>query len=239
MRTDFIDLVGRTFHSLTVVEYAGRSEDGAHWWKCECSCGNVKAVRHKNLLYNNGVKSCGCRLRKSKGLSRSPIYFLWHGMIERCTNPNHNNYHLYGGRGIRVCERWMSFANFFDDMGHRPAGCSLERSDNNGPYSPDNCHWATVPEQNRNRRNNCIITFDGKTMCLTEWAEQIGISPSGLKHRITYLNWPLELALTTPPVDRRPHFQVRRRAKAALQAASEAEPASRPPAHQNSCPTQR
>jgi len=111
---------------------------------------------------------------KAAGLSRSPEYRAWQHMKSRCSNPRHHQYPRYGGRGIRVCARWLaSFADFLDDMGPRPSPRhSLERRDNDGPYCPENCTWATAVQQMRNRRNTRFVTV---TMPLAAWAEQAGL----------------------------------------------------------------
>lgn len=111
-------------------------------------------------------------------------------MRRRCLDTGDKNYPRYGGRGITVCERWRtSFAPFLADMGDRPAGLSLDRRDNNGPYAPDNCRWATPTEQARNRRSNRLVTRDGETKPLAAWVERIGISASVVDARIRS-GWP-------------------------------------------------
>jgi hypothetical protein len=133
------------------------------------------------------------------GLSKSPEYLVWGTMISRCTNPKVEKYPQYGGRGIKVCDRWLSFLNFISDLGHRPsAKHSLERKDNNGDYCPSNCRWATRKEQGRNRRTNHIIEAGGLKATLVEWSEVTGISEANLKNRINNLGWDSFRALTTP-----------------------------------------
>ncbi len=119
-------------------------------------------------------------------------------MIRRCTRPNSRAYANYGGRGIRVCDRWLTFENFIADMVQRPVGHSLDRIDNDGPYSPENCRWATDIEQHRNRRDNRLETFRGQTKTLAEWAEEFGIRYATLHSRITKQGWSFERALTEP-----------------------------------------
>jgi hypothetical protein len=105
-------------------------------------------------------------------------------MIARCTNPNHRSYREYGGAGITVCEQWRTFANFLSDMGEKPDGRSLDRIDNDGNYSPDNCRWATVHEQARNKSNNTFLTHNGMTMTIAGWAETLGIPQSTISWRL-------------------------------------------------------
>lgn len=126
---------------------------------------------------------------------------IWVAMIQRCTNSNCESYPNYGGRGITICDRWLGeegLANFIADMGRKPSGCSLDRINNDGPYSPENCRWSTRQEQQRNRRVNHNVTINGETHCLTEWAEIKGISVRTLFKRIHGLGWSEERAITEP-----------------------------------------
>lgn len=133
-------------------------------------------------------------------MTRSAEYRTWQALRNRCENPNDTKYHLYGGHGIKVCERWReSFANFYADMGPKPSPRhSVERRDGNGPYSPENCYWATYKQQNRNTSRNRMITFRGETLSLAEWAERTGIGYAALTHRVMRAGWSVERALTTP-----------------------------------------
>lgn len=126
----------------------------------------------------------------------------WGQMISRCYDPNNHKYKSYGGRGIRVCDRWICRRLFIEDMGERPDGMTLNRIDNDGDYSPENCEWATYKEQSQNRRDNRRITFEGKTQCLTEWARQYGLNRTTLRRRLDS-GWIIENALKTPITDSR------------------------------------
>jgi len=129
----------------------------------------------------------------------TPEYRVWVSMKTRCLNPNNRTFARYGGRGIGVCARWLTFSNFLADMGQRPsASHSLERRNNNGPYSPDNCCWATSEQQAKNRRSNHRITFNGQTKNLEEWADALGINRQTLSTRLNQQGWPVEKALTQP-----------------------------------------
>jgi len=130
----------------------------------------------------------------AKGIT-TPTYQSWSGIIARCFNHKNNRYHLYGGRGITVCERWLKFDGFLSDMGERPPGKTIDRIDNNGPYSPNNCRWATAQEQGRNRRNNRVITAFGETLTIGEWALRYGIGRQMIAWRLD-AGWLPEIALT-------------------------------------------
>ena len=131
-------------------------------------------------------------------LANTPTHKIWAGMIARCYTATQTSYPRYGGRGISVCERWLKFENFLEDMGERPSGMTLEREDNDGDYSPENCRWATVTEQNRHKRSNLKITFRGATMTAAEWERELGYPYGLIWRRIKRLNWEVERALSTP-----------------------------------------
>ena len=154
---NFIDLTGNVFGRLVVISRVENVGNGGAKWLCLCECGEYAEVRACKLR-GQQTKSCGCFVadaHKTHGLSGTPEYKAWFGMISRCTNKNNARYYQYGGRGISVCKRWMSPANFIKDMGKKPDGLSLDRENNEGNYDPDNCRWATIYEQNNNRRG-CI-----------------------------------------------------------------------------------
>lgn len=132
------------------------------------------------------------------GRKRSSTNNTWTNMVQRCTNEARPDYKYYGGRGIKVCASWLnSFAAFVEDMGEKPAGKTLDRfPDNNGDYEKRNCRWATKDEQMQNTRATRLITFNGETHGLNEWARRIGINHTSLHNRIKN-GWPLEKALTT------------------------------------------
>jgi hypothetical protein len=141
------------------------------------------------------------------GLTMTPEHRVWRNIHQRCENPNDEHYPDYGGRGIRVCERWASFEAFLEDMGTRPGcGYTIDRRDVNGDYEPGNCRWATVAEQNRNKRTTKLVTFDGRTMCVAEWARESGVSRNLILYRLA-AGWPVERALREP--SRRPSRVVR------------------------------
>lgn len=131
-------------------------------------------------------------------MKKTPIYSTWRTMRERCNNPNAVNYDRYGGRGIKVCERWSSFENFYADMGDRPfPRAEIDRIDNDGDYEPGNCRWATRSQNGNNTSANRAITFRGKTQNIVQWAKEFGLSYPAVYQRLK-LGWSIEKALTTP-----------------------------------------
>jgi len=129
-------------------------------------------------------------------MTKKSVYRIWTSMMARCFNSGNSAYHDYGARGITVCERWLKFENFYADMGERPEGKTLDRIDNDKSYSPNNCRWASVKEQSRNKRSNVWISFNGKRQVMTDWARETGIPPATLKYRLDS-GWSIEKALTT------------------------------------------
>ncbi len=139
----------------------------------------------------------GQKMAKHHGMSKLCTYRVWADMKKRCSNENCPSYERYGKRGIFVCERWKNFENFIADMGERPDGLTLERIDNNGPYSPENCRWATPKEQAGNKRNNVYLELHGKKQLLEAWADELGVNPCMLRRR-QLSGWSDERAITTP-----------------------------------------
>lgn len=188
--------VGTVVGMLTVVEPATPGPGGAARWSCLCECGTRTVKRASELKCLHAV-NCGCAGR----CDRAGMYHLWRGMIARCENPNYPSYHNYGGRGIGVCREWAdSFDRFLADVGMRPTPAhSLDRyPDNNGDYRPGNVRWATAAEQAVNKRSNRLITVDGDTRPLCEWADRLGCSPLVIACRIDKLGWPEKKAVTEP-----------------------------------------
>ncbi len=140
---------------------------------------------------------------------KGPEYRTWMAMRRRCHSPNDTYYADYGGRGITVCERWNSFANFLADIGPKPSPKhTIDRIDNDGNYEPGNCRWATPAEQARNTRKNRILAYGGMTMCVSEWAERLSIRPNLIHDRLK-LGWTTEAALTTPTAAKGEHITFR------------------------------
>ena len=166
-------------------------------WRCHCDCGTIVSVRD-DMLKSGHTRSCGCLqrdyarngdARRTHGLTpkgnHAPEHGVWTKMKARCFNKQDHAYMNYGGRGITVCPRWKnSFQNFIEDMGRRPSSKhTIDRTDNDGPYSPDNCEWKTRRHQNRNKRNNIRITANGKTQIIADWARELGINATTIEAR--------------------------------------------------------
>lgn len=199
-----VNLIGAQFGRWTVVEFAGRGRKSEALWRVKCECGNERDLGAHILKYG-GSLSCGClRLERitTHGKTHTAEFKIWDGMKQRCHCPTDPGYERYGGRGIFVCQRWRdSFEAFLADMGTRPEGCSIDRIDNDGPYSPDNCRWATPKQQQRNRRANRMFTINGETRCMSEWAEAFGVDYKTLKARIRQ-GWEINDALNRPMAKR-------------------------------------
>lgn len=180
----FIDLTGRIFGRLTVLGHTGRPRKHIRW-NCLCSCGTEIVVEVPNLK-NGHVRSCGClnieeikRRRTTHGATTNDAttstYTIWLGMKGRCSNPNSPLWKHYGGRGITVCGRWMIFENFLADMGERPDGLSIERTDNNAGYSPENCVWADRASQSVNKRTTKFVMMQTGLMPFAVACEKYGV----------------------------------------------------------------
>lgn len=165
-------LLGRRFGKLTVVERTGSNKRHNALWKCRCDCGNETLVSSP-LLIKGRTKSCGCLTVATHGESGSRTYRIWNHMKQRCSNPNTKQWMDYGGRGIRVCERWEKYENFLADMGIAPPRLTLERGNANGNYEPENCRWATYAEQSRNKRLTRFVMIDGVEMVLQDAVDHL------------------------------------------------------------------
>jgi hypothetical protein len=206
----FVDLTGQQFGRLKVLYFAGRCRDRLSVWACQCACGNYSLALTASLR-NGNTRSCGCLFREGAaqrarerntrhGRRFTPEYVVWRNMIDRCHLPTHFAYGNYGARGIQVCPAWReSFTAFFADMGERPSSRhTLDRIDNNGPYEPGNCRWATSKQQAVNRRTNRTITFQGETLTYSQWSQKTGL-PKDLIRRRFLAGWSAEDCLTRPP----------------------------------------
>ena len=155
---------------------------------CKCDCGRVKVFRFNDIRTGHST-SCGCARTEScssHGMSNLAEYKTWQDMKGRCLNKKHMSFGYYGGRGIQVCDRWMRFENFYEDMGPKPGKeYSIDRIDNGGDYCPDNCHWATRKDQNSNTRRNRIIDIGGVSRSVTEWASFVGVKYGTVSSRLS------------------------------------------------------
>lgn len=195
-----LDLSGQTFTNWLVLAPALPKKNETYWL-CRCSCGKQVDVAGK-ALRRGMSKSCGCATKEMHGESDSVEYAIFRKMLHRCNNPANKDWHLYGGKGVRV--EWISFGDFLRDMGRRPSSRhSIDRKNSNGPYSKDNCRWATSQEQARNTSVNRLITADGITHCLAEWADITGLSRNCIEKRIDLLGWTISDALLIPLRGRR------------------------------------
>jgi hypothetical protein len=198
------DLTGQRFGRLEVIGRAGANKSGNAQWLCRCKCGAEKVIEGSNLRSGN-TQSCRClRIEKSKTHGHACkgnetfLYTKWQNMKARCNNTKGNKYKDYGGRGIRVCDRWLTFENFLSDMGYPPTKKhTLERIDVNGDYEPSNCRWATHLEQAQNKRDSRFLCFNGQRLVISEWAKITGIAYGTIRRRLES-GWSAEKTLTTP-----------------------------------------
>ena len=203
------DLTGMVFNRLTVVSKCERRDGETQKWHCKCECGNFIDVPAYRLT-NGNTKSCGClkkeraaengRLSSFKhGDTKTRLWHIWSGMRRRCDEKTNKDYARYGGRGIKVCDEWNEYTSFKDwaiNNGYSEE-LSIDRIDTNGDYCPDNCKWATVIEQNNNRRSNHVVAYEGKSHTIAEWSRITSIPPKTLRYRIVS-GWDLNDVFNTP-----------------------------------------
>ncbi len=211
-----LDLLGMRFGRLFILKRSENDCRGKAMWECACDCG-AKITTRGDRLREGRVLSCGCLQRErtaycntKHGLTsranKHPLYTTFNCMKSRCNLPTNDEYQRYGGRGIKVCDRWefgeygaTGFECFVADMGPRPGGkYSIDRRDNDGPYAPWNCRWATDFEQRMNRSNTRFVMFNGSRITLVDACASSGLSRDLVSYRIDELGWSVERALTTP-----------------------------------------
>jgi len=208
----FIDLTGQKFGKLTINSIYYSTKHGIQWL-CQCECGKNTIVQSTRLR-NGQTKSCGCYQREcvikmnfTHGLSRDNFYKIWNSIKGRCLNKKDKGYKNYGKRKILICDRWLKFENFRDDMyksykehikkfGEK--NTSIDRNNNNGNYCPENCSWKNYEEQGNNKRNNHFLTFNGQTMTISRWAKKLNLNPALIYHRINTYKWSDKRALSQP-----------------------------------------
>ena len=195
------DLTGERFGRLLVLQRDGCNKHGQVKWWCECDCGTQKHILGM-CLSSGETQSCGCLHKESTakinlkhGMTRTPIYGLWHAMHQRCNDVNHPKYIHYGGREINVSPEWYEFENFYRDMGDKPVGMSLERIDNNGDYCKENVVWATAKQQSNNRRNNVVLEHNGKKQTMQQWCDELGLKIGTVWARLNR-GWDVSRSLT-------------------------------------------
>ncbi len=210
----FLDMTGSRFGRLSITGYRREKRLGRSTvvWIGKCDCGGAVEALGQDLRTGK-TRSCGClrseltsARHRTHGHSRmagkaSGTYSTWASMIQRCTNENKKEFHRYGARGITVCDRWLTFANFLADMGEKPAGMTLDRIDNDLGYGPLNCRWATMQQQSNNTTRNRKYSLNGETLTMREWARRAGVTDSTMSERLQ--KWPLERALTLPAARKR------------------------------------
>lgn len=207
MKRKLIINSGDKFGKLTIIkeleptEY--RSGKTKYRYLCKCDCGKEKIVPYVGL--KNGTKSCGCLNTGNKihGLSRNRLFEIYRHLNYRCYHKNNPDYKDYGNRGIKVCAEWLGDNGFFNfkkwsmENGYSEE-LTLDRIDVNGDYEPNNCRWTTNKVQQRNKRNNFYITYNGETRPCNEWAEIKHMNPHSLYYRLKTAGWSVEKALETP-----------------------------------------
>ena len=206
-------IAGKKFNMLTAIEVVGKRSK-ANLWRCVCECGGETTAIATQLKAGQKT-SCGCKKHHARkprpdlaarnkittthGMTGTGTYSSWRSMKFRCENSGSKDYSNYGGRGIKVCEKWSSsFEAFLLDMGERPDETSLDRIDVNGDYEPSNTRWATQERQSNNKRQNMYVEFNGEVKTATEWARQYGIGNKTLIYRLKN-GWPIDRALTEKP----------------------------------------
>ena len=202
-RLDWSSVVGQKFGELTILSVEGRDSASKMRVRCQCSCGTQTTVRYNNL--QGRTTSCGHVIREKTvvrntihGLSGHPDFQVWVDMNKRCHGSNPNFTKNYKDRGIFVCSQWRHDpAQFFNDMGPRPKGMTLERINNAKGYSPDNCAWVPMKTQQNNKRTNIFLEFQGVRRTISQWAQSIGMSKSTLSFRLNK-GMSVEEALTKP-----------------------------------------
>lgn len=197
------DLLNKRIGKLVAIKFLKSTKSKKARWLCKCDCGNFIEVQTSNLC-NGSTVSCGCHKSSltsarntTHGKTNTPEYNSWNSMVRRCTDPKSSGYEYYGGRGIKVCDRWMKYDNFYKDM--HPSyeeGLTIDRIDVNGDYEPSNCKWSSMKEQVINRRCTKMYTYNGETMTLMDWARKTGIKQQTLYSRINNYGYSIEKALT-------------------------------------------
>ena len=202
------DLTGQRFGRLEVIKLDHMDDHGTSHWLCHCDCGKDKVISRTSLL--RGTVSCGCYAREQSskrhrkhGGHGTLLYSVWNAMKHRCSCPDDKGYRNYGGRGIYVCKEWFedftTFKNWAEASGYvEGSGLTIDRIDVNGPYCPENCRWVSMSVQANNRRTSKLVTYNGVSMTVTEWAKELEVDPRILRRRLIKYNFDLEAACASP-----------------------------------------
>ncbi len=196
MRGVDYSIIGKRFGYLTVIGL-DHIKHHSTWWKCVCDCGKETVV-YRGALTSGDIISCGCyhqehnsEFSKKHGLSSHPLYKIWSGIVQRCTNKNAENYKRYGGRGITICDEWRNnFQSFYDwslSNGYSKS-LTIDRKNNEKGYSPDNCRWSTTMVQSNNTRRNHLFSYNGISHTIAEWSRLLGVNHETLRYRINHGN---------------------------------------------------
>lgn len=212
------DITGERFGRLTAIRPTEQEKCQSIVWECVCDCGKTCFVSVRNLTSSTGTRSCGCarsekiakRMRERKvsgelnpkfkhGMSKSRLYNTWINMKSRCYYKGNKRFDRYGGRGIKVCDEWLhdfvAFMEWSVANGYRD-DLTIDRTDNDGPYSPDNCRWVSNDKQQSNTSHSRLISYHGKTQTLSEWSRELHISVPALQKRLK--KWGVERAISEP-----------------------------------------
>lgn len=193
---------------ITVVKYIGTSNDRKALWECVCECGKVFIANGKEIRSGHTL-SCGClkvertiSANTTHGESASRLYKIYAGMKDRCYNKNNKRYDIYGQKGIKICDEWLNSYEAFRDWamsnGYKE-DLTIDRINSNGNYCPENCRWTTAEVQANNTSRNHLLTYNGETKTMSQWAKEVGLSYYTLRNRINCLGWNVDKSLTTPP----------------------------------------
>lgn len=207
------DLRGMKIGRLTPIEQHGFTKANKHGhrhavWYCKCDCGNFCEASTDTLLRKRSTPSCGCVSKEhlkdmskgniTHGMSKTHLYRLYYRMIRRCCNANNDHYHMYGGRGIRICDEWLNSFETFAEWAYANGyeeGLSIDRIDVNGNYEPSNCRWISVKDQSHNKRQSRLYEYNGKVQDVAQWANEYGLKYGTLLDRLNR-GWSIEEALT-------------------------------------------
>jgi len=193
------DIKGIKFGRLTAMSPIKRRYNRRTIWRCSCDCGKICLIKSADLI-KGGTKSCGCLKKEmfdvgihtKHSMSKTPLYKIWSAIKTRCLNKKSWAYGWYGGRGITISNNWMDFINFYRDMKDKyRMGLQIDRIDSNGNYCKDNCRWVTSKENNNNRRNTIMLTYKGRKKTLTQWCDELQLSPGKIRGRLR-LGWDIE-----------------------------------------------